>query len=102
MKKHNTQHRPEREQKEPTKKQFAQLRSENHKLKREISRLNRQIEKMVGLIPEEEMESEQPEPQTPEEYKNKCPECEEKLTGFSLGVRDIMVCKGCGWRKVIA
>lgn len=97
------QHRPDKESKDVSRKEYAQLKSENHRLRREVARLSKYLEKLRALVDQELEFDEESTEETPviEVKVAQCPSCSStKLKVLNLIGRDFTVCEDCKFRKV--
>lgn len=98
--KHQTQHRPTRDQK-VINKQVAELKRENQALKRKVSRLQKYLKAALeNQGPIEEPDRVQAEVlQAPETGSSGCPDCKgQEVKAIQTPTSVLLACK-CGWRK---
>ena len=87
--------------------ELQELRKENQKLIRENRRLRKSLEKYLNQIDnfdDEEVESlavAQPT-STPKQDKEVCPDCQGDFDVVDLGIKVLLFCKNCKYRKPIA
>jgi hypothetical protein len=75
--------------------ELRRLRAENRRLLKEIKRTRKEFQKLVNNQPEEDTEG------LPIlKVKERCPSCNsEDLAVVDLGIKKLMVCRNCKYRK---
>jgi hypothetical protein len=95
-----TQNKPKKESKDVKTAEYHEIRAENQRLRKQNARLKKELEKRIYSLAQEEhlsLASTEPDPKSAD---NICPAClRPDLTEVDLGIKVLIVCKACKFKR---
>lgn len=84
--------------KKKTHDKFEHIKGENRRLRKKVKTLQKELQR--ALHSDFEKLYEEDEVEHPERNEAGCPKCGKELQSLELGIKTIILCKECDYRKV--